>query len=173
MSTSGSEKRASVRDILAVDDLKANIGQGMSEKDIANLLAPLIDLPGGLFLVSMKAGYALAKELNIKNNQRVEKIFPYSYPYVVRAVVLALGSLKREIITLIDTPKGSAIEAQLPNDIWSLGGSILFEIVDENSSQVRVIGASEIQQKFDWGKGKRSLNEVFNKVEQYLVLLTR
>jgi len=174
MSSTKPKKRPSIRHILSADALKKEAVQsGMSEKEVAGLLAPIAGLPSDLFQLSMKVGDALGKTLGIKSVKKVEKIFSYPYASVVRATALALGSLEQQITALFDTPRGSAIEAKLPTDIFSLGGTLFFEIVEESASRVRVIGSSEIKgQMFDWGKGKRGLQDVLDKIEHYGNLLS-
>jgi hypothetical protein len=173
MSPTNSKKRPSIQEILTTANLKADVsGSEMSESDIAGLLAPISGLSKNLFLLSMKAGNALGKTLNIKSSKKIETEFPYSYPSVVRALVIALGSLQNEIVALFDTPKGAFIEAKLPTDLFSLGGSLTFEIIDQAPTRVRILGASEIKgQRFDWGKGKRSLQQIFEKTHKYVTLL--
>jgi hypothetical protein len=140
----------------------------MSEQEVAQLLAPIPGLRE-LFELSMKVGKAVGTAVGIQSGKTVEKVFSYPYPSIVRATALALGSLGQEITALVDTPRGSTIEARLPIDIFSLGGSLLLEIVEEGVLEVRLIGASEIKgQMFDWGKGKRALREVFDKIERYV-----
>lgn len=173
MSSTEPQKRPSIRDILAADASKNQAGKsGMSEKEVSDLLAPIAGLSSDLFQLSMKAGEALGKTLGIKSGKKVEKLFSYPYASVVRATVLALGSLEHQITAFFDTPRGSAIEAKLPTDVFSLGGSLFFEIVEESASQIRIIGSSEIKgQMFDWGKGKRTLRDVLEKIEHYSNLL--
>jgi hypothetical protein len=174
MNSTKPQKRLSIRDILAADAPKMEaVKSGMSEKEVADLLAPIAGLSTALLQLSFKTGEALGETLGIKSGKKVEKVFSYPYVSVVRALVLALGSLKHQITALFDTPRGCAIEAKLPTDIFSLGGSLFFEIVEEGTSQVRIIGSSEIRgQMFDWGKGKRALRGVFDKIEHYSNLLS-
>lgn len=167
-------ERLSIRTILSSDELRKSPDKsGNSEEDVAKLIAPIVGIPSGVFQLSMKLGDALGKKLNLKSSKKVEKILPNPYVLVVRATAAAIGSLKYEITNLLDTPQGSAIEAKLPLDIFSLGGSLLFEIIEQGTSLVHIIGSSEIKgQLFDWGKGKRSLQDVFDKIDQYVNLLS-
>ena len=161
--------RPSIRDILSPDGLRTEVGKsGMSEKEVAQLLAPIPGLRE-LFELSMKVGKGVGTALGISRKSGKTKVFASPYPSIVRATALALGSLGQEITALFDTPRGSTIEARLPIDIFSFGGSLLLEIVEEGVSEVCIIGSSEIKgQMFDWGKGKRALREVFDKIERYV-----
>jgi hypothetical protein len=57
-------------------------------------------------------------------------------------------------------------------DIWSYGGMLTIEFIDESPSRIVVSGESEIQAMFDWGKGKRALEEIFIATGRYLQRLT-
>lgn len=175
MSSTEPAKRPSVRVILDAEAAKMEaVKSGMSEKEVADLFAPLAGLPSALLQLSFKAGQALGETLGIKSGKKAERDFAYPYVSVVRALVLALGSLKHQITAVLDTPRGCAIEATLPTDVFSLGGSLFFEVVEEGTSQVRIIGTSEIKgQMFDWGKGNRALRGVFDKIEHYGNLLSQ
>ncbi|MEI8032471.1 MAG: hypothetical protein WCH05_03905 [Chlorobiaceae bacterium] len=173
-STSQSPVRPSIRDILAAESLKAESGNAaMTEKDIADLMASILELPGGVLEVVFQTGEALGNSLGLKSQKKEERLFSYPYIAVVRALVISLGSLKLQVSALFDTPKGCAVEAQLPVDIFSLGGTMLFEVVDEGARVVRIAGSTEVKgQMFDWGKGKRKLHDVYEKIEHYSALLS-
>jgi hypothetical protein len=165
--------RPKVRDILSGDSEGVSASGGMSEKQVAELLAPIGGLSGNLFHAAMKVGEATGKALDIASRKRVDQVFSEPYPYVVRSLGLALASLRYEPTLLFDTPAGSVIETRMPADIFSLGGLLQFEILDERE-HVRVLGISEVQgQAFDWGKGKRNLREVIRKTGDYLRMIRR
>ena len=168
------QSRPSIRDIVA-GQVNYTPSAGMSEKDLANLLAPLTQLSGNSFFLSMKAGEALGKAMGMKSSKQLQKIFPgpYQYATAVLACILAIRHMGREIISLFDTPRGSVIEIKLPVDVISFAGTLTIEIIDESPSRIVLNGTTEIQgQKFDWGKGKRALEQVFESTEQYLRRLT-
>jgi hypothetical protein len=163
------KERPKLKDILASDDLKATAGDaGMSEQDIAKVLGPLSGLPDGLFHMTLKVGEALGQSLGLRSRKTHEQSFAQPYAAVVRALVLTLLGLRYGVTTLFDTPNGAYIEAKLPKDIFSLGGTLQFDIVEQAERQIQVIGASEIKgQMFDWGKGNRALKDVLAKTEQF------
>ena len=174
MNPSKSGSRPSIQEILSVQGLQNDLQKsGMSERDVADLLGPIIGLPGGVFYAVMKVGEAAGKALNIKSSKRIEQIFPYNYTYVVLSLVLSLRTSKNEIVALYDTHRGAIVEAKQPVDIFSLGGSLLFEIIDEGPTRVLVIGVSQIRgQMFDWEKGRRAMQQVFDNTEQHLRRMT-
>jgi pSer/pThr/pTyr-binding forkhead associated (FHA) protein len=148
---------------------------GMSEKELADLLAPLAKLSSGNYYIAMKAGEALGKAMGIKSTKQLSKQFPphYQYTSVVLACILALRHLQNEIVSMYDTPRGSVVELKMATDLWSFGGMLTIEFIDEGPSGIVVNGESEIRgQMFDWGKGKRSIEEIFNQTERYLKRLT-
>lgn len=166
-------QRPSIRDILAGQNIQGGTG-GMTDREVADLLAPFSSLSGDAFYASMKAGQALGTRLGIKSNKHVERGFPVSYPTTVLALVLALRRLNREITALFDTSRGGVIEARMPTDMFSLGGSLSFEIIDAGPPQTLVQGVAEIKgQIFDWGKSVRALNETFDTATEYARRMTR
>jgi len=167
-------KRSSVQEILAADiSTVARNRQGMSEKELAELMSPLSGLPSSVLHLTFKTGEAIGKTLGVKCTKKVERVFLCPYESVVRAMILSLGSFEHQIAAVFDTPRGCVIEAKLPVDIFSLGGSLFFEIVEERDSHVQIAGSSEISgQMFDWGKGKRALQGILDKAQQYSNLLS-
>lgn len=161
--------RPKLKDILASDELKGlGADAGMSEADIAKVLGPLGGLSSGVFQMTMKAGEAIGQSLGLKSSKQQEQTFALPYTTVVRALVLALASLRYGIATLFDTPKGAYIEAQMPKDFFSLGGAMQFDVIEEREGSIRVVAVTEIKgQMFDWGKGKRALRDVLGKTEQF------
>ncbi len=168
------QSRPSIRDIVAGQG-NYTPSSGMSEKEIANLLAPFTQLSGDSYYLSMKESEALGKALGLKSSKQLQKIFPgpYQYATTVLACILALRHIGREIISYFDTPRGSVIEVKLPVDVLAYAGTLTIEIIDESPSRIVLNGTTEIQgQMFDWGKGKRALEQVFESTEQYLRRLT-
>lgn len=160
------EARPRLKDILAGDDWKTATA-GLSEGDIAKVLGPIAGLSGGLFHVTMKAGEAIGQGLGLKSTKQEERSFSYPYPLLVRSLILALANQRQEVRTMLDTPRGAFVEADLPKDFFSLGGTLQFDIIEESPLLCRVIAATEIKgQMFDWGKGKRVMNAVLSKTEQ-------
>lgn len=173
-SGSPARSRPAIRNIIAGQtDYKPS--SGMSEKELADLLAPLTSLSGGALLVSMKAGAALGKAMGFKVTNRLQKVFPgpYEYPAIVLAFVLTFRHTEREIISLYDTARGSVIEGKLATDLFSLGGLVTVEIIDESPGRILVDATAEIKgQMVDWGKSKRALEEIFATGEQYVRRIT-
>lgn len=165
-----SARRPSIKDITArYGPLEPVAGPSM--RDVASLFAPYTSLSEKRFYRSMKRGSALWKALGVKTRKQLEKSYPYpaEYASVVLACFLALKDVGLEIVTLSDTPTGSTLEAKLPIDIWSLGGSLVLEVIDANPTEIVVRGTSEIKgQIYDWGKGLKTLQEVFLAVQRYI-----
>ena len=164
--------RRPVKEILAADPVPADRKEGMTAKGIADLLAPLAGMSSGLLLISMKAGEALGGSFNLKTAKKTEHFFHYGYEPVVRAMALALGSLKNEITAVFDTPQGAVFEARMNVDFFSMGGEMLFEIREISPVDVKVLAQSKIKgQMFDWGKSTRAIKQVMDKTSQFLKLL--
>lgn len=167
-------QRPSIREIVS-GQANYTPAAGMSEKELADLLAPLAKLSSGNYYLAMKAGEALGRAMGIKSTKQLQRRFPphYQYTSVVLACILALRHLQNEIVSMYDTPRGSVVELKMAADIWSVGGMLTIEFIDESPSGIVINGESEIRgQMFDWGKGKRSIEEIFNETGQYLRRLT-
>lgn len=166
--TSGGN-RPSIQEIIAGQHLADSSGRSISERDLANLMAPLAGLSGGAEYIAMKAGQSLGNALGMKVSKQEERTYPTPYAPTVLALVLALRRADRQFTALYDTAHGSAVEARLPTDLFSFGGTLTCEILESGPSQTVVRAASEIKgQKFDWGKGSRALRDVLDATADYL-----
>jgi hypothetical protein len=117
----------------------------------------------------MKAGQALGQTLNLASKKNVERTFSARYGSVALSVILAIKNSGREIVQVMDVPKGAFVEAKMGSDMFSLGGTLMFDILDNGPNNVSVLGVSEIKgQMFGWGKGARALNDILDKATQYL-----
>jgi hypothetical protein len=161
--------RPPIRTILTGEEMKGlATDAGLSMSDLASQLAPISGLPGGVLHVAMEAGGALGRSFGFTARKKAETRLAASYPTAVRALVFALHSIGRELTAAFDTPAGAYFEAKLPGDIFSPGGSLQFDVIEERPGAVRIAGASEIKgQMYDWGKGKRALADVFEKTEAF------
>lgn len=165
--------RPSIKDIVARYGPLEPV-EGPSMRDVAELLAPYTPLSEKRFYRSMKWGSALWRTLGVKTRKQFEKSYPAPaiYASVVLAFFLALRDVGLEIVALSDTPTGSMLEAKLPIDIWSLGGSLTLEIIDAHPTEIVVRGVSEVKgQVYDWGKGLRTLQEVFLAAQHYIEIM--
>jgi hypothetical protein len=168
MIPAASGNRPSIQAIQAGQYLQAPPGKTMSERDVADLLAPLSGgLSGAAFYGAMKAGQSLGTALGLRAGKRTKQ--PYVIPYPPVVLVLALRRAIRELTALYDTAWGSVVKAKLPTDIFSFGGTLACEILDLGPSQTTVRGNTEIKgQLFDLGKGARALRDLFETTTGYL-----
>jgi hypothetical protein len=157
--------RPKIRDILTREELEGLAHDaGMSDADLAKMLGPLTGLAGGALQMAMSAGDAFWSGRGLKTVKSARLELAASYPVAVRSLVFALTSLEREITAAFDTAAGAYIETDLPSDVFSRGGTLQFDVIERGAATVELVGASEIKgQIFDWGKGKRALNDVFEK----------
>lgn len=103
----------------------------------------------------------------------VEKIYPNKYTSVATCLAIALWNSKRELIALYNMPQGAVIEAKLAFDFWSWPGRLRFGIFDQAGSITRLMATSEVKgQLYDWGKGRRALEQTFGEIERLLRILT-
>lgn len=147
-------------------------GGGTSEKDIAEALGAAYGLPASVAQALLSAGDALGRSLGLESHSQIERRYSLPYVPVVRGLLLGLRALSYEVAAIFDRPRGAFVEARLPTDFFSMGGIIQFDVIDQPDGTVTIAGQSEIKgQKFDWGKGKRALNDAFDKTDQFARLL--
>lgn len=168
LSTDAGSTRPKIRDLLSADELRGMAaGTGMSGEDVLKRLAPLSGMPEGAFQLAATAGEAIGRSMGIKAEKRAELALRAPYPVAARALVFALTGLRYTITSAFDIASGAYFEAELPADIFSLGGTLQID-VEDRGAQVLLIGATQVKgQRFDWGKGKRALDEVFAKTEGF------
>ncbi len=141
----------------------------MSETELARWLAALGDGSKEQFWVGMQVGKAMGEAFGAKSTKTEECTFNQNYELVVLSLITALEQSGNEVTAILDVPQGAIADTKLPADLWSFGGNLRFDIIDEAPMRVRVVGHSEIKgQVFDWGKGKRALRAVFSNVETYV-----
>jgi len=161
-------ERPRLREILTDDWAKFGTDTGMSIGEIAKALAPLGGMSAGTLQSAMAIGESLGRKLGLKSSKRKAQTFAAPYAIFVRALVLALASERYVITALFDTPKGAFIEAQLPKDFRSLGGTLRFDVLEEGADTVHLVALCDIKgQIFDWGKGTQALNDVVEKTELF------
>jgi hypothetical protein len=161
--------RPKIRDILAMDGAEDIAGEsGVSEEALVKIMGSVTGLPTPVAQMMLSAGDALGKSLGLKSNAAITRNYAGSYTAVLRGLLLSLHATKHTVAAAFDTPQGAYIEAQLPRDFFSLGETVQFDIAEDAAGAVTIAGQSEIKgQKFDWGKGKRALNEVLDKAEDF------
>jgi hypothetical protein len=109
-----------------------------------------------------------------KTTDSLTKVFPgpYEYTAIVLAFALAFRKTKQEIISLYDTAHGSIIESNLSASFLSFGGgTISFEFIDQSPARIVVKSIAEIEGQ-DWGKGKQTLEEIFESGADYVRKMT-
>lgn len=163
--------RPKIHEILTPDELKGMAASsGLSLNAIAKVLAPIGGMSAGLFTVGLAAGEVLTTSMGARTGKTVELTLACSYPSAVRALVFALSAMRYQITSAFDTAAGAYVEAAMPGDFFSTGGTLKLDLFDADGpgKPVRLIGATEIKgQMFDWGKSKRALAELSGKVEEF------
>ena len=160
--------RPKIREIVTAEELRGMATDaGMSEETMGKMLGPLIGLPAAGGEAVFSAVEKIGKGFGFKTEKTVELNLACAYPAAVRALVFALSSQRYGLTTAFDTPKGAYFEAILPRDVFSSPGTLQFDLIDQGATSVQIRGESEIDQVYDWGKGKRALNGVMEKVEAF------
>jgi hypothetical protein len=162
-------ERPKIRDILATEGKEDVTDEGgVSEESLAKIMGSVMGLPAPIAQMLMSVGDAMGKSFGYKSTSIVTRTYTVSYTAALRGLVLALHATNHSVAVAFDTPRGAFVEAQLPTDFFSMGGTVKFDIIDYETGAVTIASQSEIKgQKFDWGKGKRALNEVLDKTGEF------
>lgn len=160
--------RLSVRDVLAEQGITARTdARGTSKSDLALGLGAAANMKKSVFMGAMSLGSGLGQSLGVSDRKEVSRRFRDPYDVVLRATVMAISASKLGFSSATDTRRGAIIMAEMPSDIFSLGGQVEFDVVDEGDAGTTVEGAAKITgQMFAWGKGKRTLNAILDHAEQ-------
>lgn len=165
--------RPSIKEILSEDYWKNNENETkLSLKDIIKMVGILGSLTiisgSGIFLVPLIVSpiQKLYGKIGIKCKKTMEQEFFCSYSIAVLSLVLSLKAKESNIVAIDDTQDGSIIEAELPPDWKCFPGRLFFEIFDKGTSIILIKGMSIIKgQLIDYGKGKKTLREIFANTE--------
>jgi hypothetical protein len=123
----------------------------------------------GLINTAGKVGHKLGSKLGFKCRTSHEIIFDFPYSEVVFSLVVSLRKLNINILSAEDTEGGAKMLIEMKQDMRAFGGTIAFEITEKDQKRTQIEGTSEVKgQLKDWGKGKRYMNEIFEKMEEYV-----
>jgi hypothetical protein len=167
--------RPSVREILSNDFWQKEDGvTGLSLSEYAKIAtnAGLMSFaalatgsPVFIFPFVISATGSIGSKLGINSKKKAERSFSIDYKYAVLFLAVTLHDTGREIEAVEDTKDGCAIQASLESDWKSFGGTLFFDIHEKSKNETHIVGKSIVKgQLIDWGKGKTTLNEIFDKV---------
>lgn len=140
----------------------------MTIDDVGQALAPFSGTPD-LFTPLLKVSDALWSNLGVQGTKRFCQEFQGAYPQVAARLIQALTHHRCSITALGDTATGCFIEAKQPADVFSLRGTLAADVIAVSPELVRVEVASETKgQLFDWGKGRRLIEQIFDRTRYYL-----
>ena len=142
--------------------------QGMTIDDVGKALATLSATPE-VFTPLLKMSDALWSNLGIRGSKRFSQEFPAAYSQVAARFLQALAHHNCSVTALWDTATGCFIEAKQPADVLSLRGTLGADVIAVSPNLVRVeVAAETCGQIFDWGKGRRLVDQVFDRTRFYL-----
>jgi hypothetical protein len=157
--------RPGVADILTPEALRSVASDaGMSELEIAEAFVPGGGFATHFFYVSMKGGEAVARRLGLRCRKSATLSLGFPYATAVRSLFFTLSDLRYGPIEATDTAEGCHLRSQLPSDHLSFAGTLDFQVI-ERADRVDIVGTSTIGQLFDWGKGLKTLGNVFRLTE--------
>ena len=155
-----------------VQDLMAELGLGRSAGAAGDMDAAIAGLGalGGVekavLHVGVSVGQTLGERMGMRNLTEVTRTLPYPYATVLRAMLVAMTSGKSGLAAAVDTARGAYLEGAVPGSLWSYAGTLGFDVIDSGTDRTEVAGSCTIPgQKIAWGKGKASLDAVFDRAE--------
>lgn len=172
------ENRYSVREILSNEFWQyENDNPPLSLKDYGKIAANV----GLLSLATLASGSAaiplvlivsasskIGSKMGINSKKTVERSYAFDYKHAVLLLALTLHDSGKNIVGIEDTENGCEIQADIKADWKTFGGTLHFNIIDNLSNETLIVGKSIIKgQLIDWGKGKSTLNEIFDKLSAF------
>ena len=140
-------------------------GAGMTDLEAAQLYAPAGQDASHQFYGGILLGKAIVWLFRIRCRRTAELSLACSYPAAVRSLFHVLTVLRYGPIKAEDAPGGCRLQSVLPADHQSFKGRLDFELTD-CGRRVRIKGTSTIFQMIDYGKGLKTLRNVFARVEE-------
>jgi hypothetical protein len=136
----------------------------MSAEDFLEAAGKLMSLP--VPAVALKAVAEVVvpifEHLGIKTGKTRSETIQNPPGKAIVAVLCAFASQGQEIRQVQQFENGCLLEAMIPSDMWSWGGSLFVSIRASNSG-TRVDAATSVKgQLFDWRKSKRCLERLFS-----------
>jgi hypothetical protein len=122
-------ERPTIRDIIAMDwgDPNSN-NDGISEGELAKMMGSVAGMGAVFGRITLAFGDALGKSMGLKSSTRIERSYHMPYVTIVRSLLLALRAMRHGLAAAVDTPSGAFVEARLPTDMFSVGGTVQFKI---------------------------------------------
>ena len=113
----------------------------------------------------LSATSSIYSKLGINSKKKAERSFSIEYKYAVLFLAVTLHDTGREIEAVEDTKDGCVIQASLESDWKTFGGTLFFDIYEKSKNETHIVGKSIVKgQLTDWGKGKNTLNQIFDKI---------
>ncbi len=140
-----------------------------SPDQLAALAAAIAGASAGSVLASEQIANELAKRFpRLSTNAAVERSFDAPYATVGRALILALQACNHILSAAFDTATGAIIEVKKPMSLLAPAFTVAIAVTDQGSTTH--VAAQAQHTGMDWGQNAKLLNQLFDKVAEYLGL---
>lgn len=143
---------------------------GMSAEEFLKIAQPLMSLAGaGSVKLSVLSGLVvpLYAKLGMKSQTEVQSGFKSSFGETLAASLCALAARGQAIQDIKSAENGCLIEAKLPSSMWNWEGSLFLSLEHHPEGILAKGNVSIPGQAFDWGRGKATLNTLFEDIRTY------
>ena len=122
-------------------------------------------LSGGVSLTAIASiAEPLAEKLNLKCRKVGSRRFNQPVGTMIVAVLCSLARNGQHLQDVTQEESGCRLEASLPSDVWSLRGKFNITVRDDGVATLVEAEATIKGQIYDWGKGQRLVDQLFNEV---------
>lgn len=143
---------------------------GMSADEFLKAAQPIMSLAGaGTVKLTLLKDIALPfyQKLGIKTDNQQQKGFRSTYGETLAAALCSLAARGQTLLDIKQAENGCLIEAKLPSTMWNWEGTILLSLETHPEGILAKGNVSVPGQAFDWGRGKRMLQTLFEDMLKY------
>jgi hypothetical protein len=150
-------------------------GHGMTAEEFFKVAKPMMKaVSPGSELVPMEAiaelSVGLGTRLGIKSGTEMRTVFAHPPGRVIAAVLCSFASRGQNLSACEQGRDGCALSAKLPSSLFTWTGDILATLVRQPEGTVMVANITIPGQMYDWGKGKKVLEDLISDVPKFISL---
>jgi hypothetical protein len=149
------EKRISAEEFLSICDKVFSPIKGVSSKTVTAIVQPMLAAMG------------------LKTGKTRSQVFHRPAGKILVTALCSLARRGRPLRQVNQGRDGCVLEATLPSDVYSCAATVVITITRTVGGALVEAAATVPGQLYDWGKSKRSLDELFADLESLPPLIKR